>query len=186
MPKSQRRTDQTPKTRTSPKPKAPTKPRRDWKTPFLAAFEELGMVTAACVKAKVARQTVYDARRDEAFAAAWDEIENKTTDAMEREAYRRGVEGVVEPVVSAGRHVTNVRKYSDTLLIFMLKARKPGVYRENVKVEHSGQIDGKHMVELPDTSDRRKEVLDLLARAGVLPEVPELAGLNGNGNGHLN
>lgn len=144
------------------------------------------MVTAACEKARVARQTVYDARKDEEFAAAWDEIENATTEAMEAEAYRRGVVGVTEPVVSAGRHVTNVQKYSDTLLIFMLKARKPNVYRENVKVEHSGQIDATHVVEIPDTSARRKEVLDLLARAGVLPEPAALTGQGTHADAHLN
>lgn len=130
------------------------------------------MVSAACRVAKVGRSTVYDARGDAVFAAAWDEIETETTDAMEREAYRRGVEGVSEPLVSAGRHVADVRKYSDTLLIFMLKARKPATYRENVKIEHAGSIDGKHTVEIPDTADRRAAVLELLAGAGI------------NGNGH--
>jgi alpha-galactosidase/6-phospho-beta-glucosidase family protein len=197
MPDTPQRTSRTQKTRTkakatakkkppAKKPAAPRKCRRQWKAKWLEAFRELGMVSAACEEVKVGRQTVYDARKDEDFAAAWDEIENETTDAMEREAYRRGVEGVVEPVVSAGKHVTDVRKYSDTLLIFMLKARKPGVYRENVKVEHSGQIDATHTVEIPDTSSRRKEVLDLLARAGVLPEPAELTGQGAHADAHLN
>ena len=101
------------------------------------------MVTAACRVAKVGRRTVYDARIDEEFAAAWDEIEQETTDVMEREAYRRAVDGVPEPLVSAGKHVTDVRKYSDTLLIFMLKGRRPEKFRENVKVEHGGAIKTK-------------------------------------------
>lgn len=155
------------KTRT----KAP-KTRRDWKPGWLQAFRETGTVTAACERANIVRSTAYDARVDEDFARAWDEIEAETTDAMEREAYRRGVEGVSEPLVSAGKLVTNVQKYSDTLLIFMLKARKPGVYRENVKVEHSGRIDGKHEIEIPDTAERRAKVVELLSGAVA------------NGNGH--
>ena len=158
-------TKRAPKTRT----KAP-KSRRDWKPVWLAAFREAGTVSRACEQAGIVRSTAYDARANEDFARAWDEIENETTDAMEREAYRRGVEGVSEPLVSAGKLVTNVQKYSDTLLIFMLKARKPAVYRENVKIEHSGQIDGKHEIEIPNTADRRGEVLALLAKAGAVSD----------------
>ena len=183
MPDTPRRTSRTHKTRTKA---AKAKPRRQWKAKWLEAFAELGMVSAACEAVKVGRQTVYDARKDDAFATAWDEIENQTTEAMEREAYRRGVEGVEEPLVSAGKHVTSVTKYSDTLLIFMLKARKPGTYRENVKVEHSGQIDGTHTVEIPDTSDRRKAVLGLLAAAGLLPEPAELTGQGAHADANLN
>ena len=32
-------------------------------------------------------------------------------------------------------------KSSDLLLIFMLKARRPDIYRDNVKHEHEGRID---------------------------------------------
>jgi hypothetical protein len=35
-----------------------------------------------------------------------------------------------------------VRKFSDTLLIFMLKARDPKKYRERVDLTHSGPNDG--------------------------------------------
>lgn len=156
-------TKATPKTR-----RRPSKPRREWRAAWLEAFREHGTVTAACKVVEINRTTAYDARADEAFAKAWDAIENETTEAMEREAYRRGVEGVPEPLVSAGKLVTNVQKYSDTLLIFMLKARKPEVYRENVKIEHAGRIDGKHEIEIPNTADRRSEVMAILANAGAV------------------
>jgi hypothetical protein len=157
-------TKRAPKTRTT---RRPAKERRDWKTPWLEAFRAEGTVSAACAAVNVSRSTVYDARVDEEFAAAWDAIEKETTDAMEREAYRRAVEGTSEPLVSAGRLVTNVQKYSDTLLIFMLKARRPDVYRENVKIEHAGRIDGKHEIHVPDTAERRQTVVELLAGAGL-------------------
>ena len=35
-----------------------------------------------------------------------------------------------------------MREYSDTLLIFMLKARKPDVYRERASIEHTGANGG--------------------------------------------
>ena len=47
------------------------------------------------------------------------------------------------PVLDAnGKHqVATVRKYSDTLAIFLLKAHNPDKYRENSKVELTGQVD---------------------------------------------
>jgi hypothetical protein len=143
------------------------------------------MVSSACRLVHVGRTTVYDARIDEEFARAWDEIEAETTDAMEREAYRRGVLGVSEPVVSGGKLLGEVQKYSDTLLIFMLKARKPTVYRDNVKVEHTGPNGGPIQIQAPPDADvRSTRAAQLLAQAGALEGTTNSNG-NGNGsNGH--
>lgn len=135
--------------------RTPEKAREDW----LEQFEKLGTVMRACKAAKVGRSTVYEWKQKfEEFALGWADIEEATTEAMEREAYRRAVEGTVKPLVSAGKHVTNVTEYSDTLLIFMLKSRRPERYRDNFKVEYSGRIE--HSVtELEGMSDA-----DLLKR----------------------
>ena len=61
---------------------------------------------------------------------------------LEDEAIRRAREGVDEPVFYKGEHCGNVRRYSDTLLIFMLKARKPDVYRKRASIEHTGANGG--------------------------------------------
>lgn len=124
-------------------------PKRDWRPAFLKAFAETGLVIEAAKKAKVSRSNVYDERqRNETFALAWAEIEEWTTEEMEQEAQRRAVRGVEEPIFYKGEIQGSVRKFSDTLLIFLLKARKPEVYRENVKVEHGGKV--KHEVEAVD------------------------------------
>jgi hypothetical protein len=52
------------------------------------------------------------------------------------------VVGVTQPVVSAGVHVTDVQRYSDRLLEFLLKARRPERFRERADVHHSGEISG--------------------------------------------
>ena len=150
--------------RAKPKPraKAKPKPRRNWKPIFLLAFKECGTVTAACEKAAIARVTAYEARRDEEFADAWDQIEAETTDAMEREAYRRAVEGVEKPLVSAGRLVTTATEFSDGLMMFMLKARNPGKYRENVKVEHAGEIKHSRKHDLSKLSDKELATMEKL------------------------
>jgi hypothetical protein len=58
------------------------------------------------------------------------------------------VEGVEEPIVYQGEITNTVRRYSDTLLIFLLKARRPEKFRDNVKVEHGGLGDGAIEVKL--------------------------------------
>ena len=62
-------------------------------------------------------------------------------DVLEDEAVRRAKEGVEEPVYQGGKLVGHVQKYSDTLLIFLLKGAKPQKYGD--KVRHTnGDGDG--------------------------------------------
>lgn len=137
--------------------------KRDWKPDFLLAFEETGLVKEACEVAKVGRSTVYEARQqDEAFALAWHDIEEETTERMEREAFRRGVEGVEKPVFQGGKEVGRIKDYSDTLLIFMLKARRPEKYRERYEV--SGKVAHHHKHDLSNLTDKELEQWEALQR----------------------
>jgi hypothetical protein len=131
---------------------------------FLAAFEETGMVSRACEAIGISRQTAYmERQRNEGFAIDWADVEERTTETMEREAYRRAVEGITEPVVSAGKHVTDVTSYSDRLLEFMLKARRPEKYRDRVDVKHSGGIEQRVKVDLTKLDDTELEALERMA-----------------------
>lgn len=142
------------------------KKERDWRVPFLRAFEEHGTVAAACEAAKISRSTVYlERQRNEDFALAWHDIEEATTERMEREAFRRGVEGVEEPVFQRGEQVGAIRKFSDTLLIFMLKSRRPEKYRENLKVEHGGKVTHDHGLDLSKLSASQLDALEQLVEA---------------------
>jgi hypothetical protein len=99
---------------------------------FLKALADTGNVTAAVAVAGTSRTRVYEFRKtDTAFAADWDEAEEIATDRLEDEARRRAIEGVAEPLVSAGKLVrgddgqpVTVRRYSDNLLLALLKARR--------------------------------------------------------------
>lgn len=111
------------------------------KDAFIQAYAELGTITHAARQAGIARKTVYRWQQaDEDFALAMHDCREQVTDTLEREAIRRATDG------------------SDTLLIFMLKANRPDKYRENVKIEHSGQIR-------QDLSDLSTEELRERARA---------------------
>lgn len=94
-----------------------------WQGKFIASFRECGMVTEASKACGKNRATVYRERdRNEVFAAAWAEADEWVTEELEQEAKRRALAG------------------SDTLLMFMLKAKRPGVYRESVNVRHGGKV----------------------------------------------
>lgn len=108
----------------------------EWKDAFLAAFRRLGVMAYACREAGVAVATVKSARRtDPAFAAAYDEAKDESVAEMEVEARRRAVQGVAKPVYQGGEHVGDIQEYSDTLLMFLLKAARPEVYRETIRVD---------------------------------------------------
>jgi len=118
-----------------------------WKRAFLAALAETGIVTRAAEAAGITTKTVYSLREvDDAFAEEWRLARESAADRMEAEALRRAVDGVDEPVFGSGGvglgsvKVGTIRRYSDTLLIFLLKGIRPDKYRE--RRELSGKLDG--------------------------------------------
>jgi len=131
----------------------PRKPRKLWRKAFLEALAKTGNVREAAELADVDRSRVHRLRESSpAFAAAWDRAVEDAADVLEREAVRRAVEGVDEPVIykgelcgtwvdGQGRVVAKdtpgavlvpltVKRYSDALLQTLLRAAKPEKYRE--------------------------------------------------------
>lgn len=95
-----------------------------------------GNVTLAADACGVARATVYNHRSsDPAFARAWDEALDEATDALEAEARRRALEGFEVPVFYKGEECGIIRKYSDGLLMLLLKAYRPGRFKDKPKSE---------------------------------------------------
>lgn len=119
--------------------------RPDWGPTFLAALAESGNISGSAKVAGVAKVTIYQRRdREPEFHAAMVEAIDVSIDTLEGEARRRAFAGVEETVFgSGGPGVGTVpvgihRKYSDVLLMFLLKAHRPGKFRDNVKHEHTG------------------------------------------------
>lgn len=130
---------------------------------FLAALAATCSVTQACEDSDVSRRVVYEWRAaDVDFAARWDEAKRIGAEALEDEAVRRAARGVDEPVFHQGAQVGTVRKYSDTLAIFLLKGAMPEKYRDNAKLELAGRV------ELSKLSDDEldQELLALQATVG--------------------
>jgi len=128
---------------------------RDRQKRFLEALAETGVVSLAAAIAGTSRTRVYELRnKNAAFAKRWEDAEERAADALEAEAWRRAVDGVPEPLVSAGKLVRDddslpiaIRRYSDPLMISLLKARRPERFKDRAVVEH-------------DVSDRLADRLD--------------------------
>lgn len=124
-----KRTGGTPKKGRTPRKRAAQAPRRALalvsadttaadKVKALKAFVQLGTVTAAVRKAKVARSTWYDwIENDEAFARQVLVAHDDVADDLEQEAIKRAKDG------------------SDTLLIFLLKSKRPHQFRDKLTIE---------------------------------------------------
>jgi len=102
---------------------------------FLTQLEQTGNITMACRKAKVARRTIYDwLQKDRQFKSAFDESVKIGIELLEDEAQRRAFHGYKKPVYQGGSLVGYVQEYSDTLLIFLLKGKKPEIYKDRQEV----------------------------------------------------
>lgn len=119
----------------------PTRTRKQWIPVFLAQLAATGNVSIAAEKADIDRTHTYNWRyKHDDFAAQWDEAMQVAIDALEAEARRRAVEGVDEPVYYKGELIDTIKKYSDNLLVTLLKAHRPEKFRE--RFEHTGADGG--------------------------------------------
>ena len=111
-----------------------------WYPIFLAEIAESMNVRQGCEAANIDPGTAYARREvDEAFAAAWDAAIQLACDKAEAELYRRAVEGTDKPVTIAQQREV-IKEYSNDLLMFMLRAHRPKLYRE--KQEITGKDGG--------------------------------------------
>lgn len=112
---------------------------------FIQALKEHGNVTAAAKQAGLSRSRVYRQRAQSAeFSQAWDHAIDEATDRLAGEAVRRALDGVEEVRYFKGEPIGVVRKYSDQLLMFLLKAYKPSTFghaRRAQKNHHEPKSD---------------------------------------------
>jgi hypothetical protein len=134
----------------------------DLQQTFLATLAATGNVKASALAAGVHRDTAYALRASEpAFAAAWASALEDATDTLEAEARRRAVDGVGEPIFQGGKYLGEITKYSDTLLLALLKAHRPEKFRDKVtKHEHSGTVK----IDLESRLRQAHEKLDALRK----------------------
>lgn len=127
---------------------------------FVTALSYTGVLTTAAEMSEVPRSNHnYWLRKSVQYAEAIEVAKEIAADRVEAEVRRRGVHGTLEPVGwFRGQPGGYVRKYSDTLLIFLAKKVRPE-FRD--KIEVGGMGGGP--LELKKTSDE-----ELVASATML------------------
>ena len=159
--------------------------RGNWRKKFLDSLAETGVVTHSAKAAGVSKTAVHiSRRRDEKFAQAWERALDSATDRLENEAVRRAVDGVDEPVYQGGKQVGSITRYSDTLLIFLLKANRDKFRQANmppiVGTQNNLTINSYTVVEDAGSANVAPEEFDL-PMIDTLRQLPAI-----NGNGHVN
>lgn len=103
---------------------------------FIQTLAQTGIVGRAATAAGWPRGHVYTVRKeDPEFAKLWDQAVEFATDTLEEAARTRAVDGVSKPVFQQKELVGYVTEYSDTLLVQLLKAKRPNEFRENSTVD---------------------------------------------------
>lgn len=130
----------------TPKKNAPTAPPKEevatlidvaFET-FLESLADLPSRKQALDKAGLTRHQVAERlKNDKTFAGRFIEAWEMGIDAMEDEAVRRAVLGWSEPVYGKDGYMGEIQKYSDTLLIHLLKGN-----RRKYRGEDAGQQRG--------------------------------------------
>ncbi len=121
------------------------------KRAYVIALAETGNRTEAAKAAGISRWTPYDPqwRDDKALQAALRLADEAAADLMESEAYRRAVTGYDEPAGwYKGEAGGMVRRYSDLLLIFLLKGIRPEKFRDRMEIR--GAFAHLDVSQLPD------------------------------------
>lgn len=115
----------------------------------------------ACRLLDISRTAVHEHKHaDPEFAAKLEAAWEEGTQTLEEEARRRAHDGVVkEKGVYHNGEMVGMQvetEYSDTLLMFLLKSRRPEVYRERSETKLTGDPSAPiHVIEF-----RRREVPD--------------------------
>ena len=105
---------------------------------FLDALARGLPVTAACKAAGWYQPDVYRWRKeDETFAEQWQAALDAGIDLLEQVALQRATVGQEIKIADKDGNVVGIERTmpSDTLLIFLLKAKRPDVYRETYRYD---------------------------------------------------
>ena len=116
---------------------------------------ECGNVSKSAEGAGTTRQSVYKRRAtDEKFAEEWDNAVAIATDALEEEARRRAF-GYEEALQYQGQLTGDVvTKYSDTLLIFLMKGNNPDKFKDRVSSDNRHTVDTSNVTVVFESNGR--------------------------------
>jgi len=101
----------------------------DQQQQFFSALAMTGIVRDAANAAGINRSTAYRYRaQSQSFADAWDHAKEDAADRLTGAAIQRAVNGIEEVRYFKAEPIGTVRRYSDQLLMFLLRAYRPHVF----------------------------------------------------------
>lgn len=107
----------------------------EFKSTYVSMIAELPNHTVVCKLLSITPATVTIARKnDPKFDQDVRDAMDQGYDLIEEEARRRAVDGTLEPVFYRGEEIGEVRRYSDQLLITLLKGYRPKRFNPGVKI----------------------------------------------------
>jgi hypothetical protein len=113
----------------------------------LRAYAETANIQLACKMAGVGRATHYRWLREKpAYAKVFEKARLAAGDSIESIAVERATVGWLEPVHYQGAVCGHVRRYSDGLLMYLLRGFKPeryGVQRQEISGPQQAPVQGK-------------------------------------------
>lgn len=129
---------------------------------FFTHLAELCNVSRAADACGLHRRTIYLWREKYPdFKQRMDDVLEVAVDDLEQEARRRAYAGVDELVFYKGEVCGTIRKYSDTLLIFLLKANR-AKFRDRLTVDVNA---------IDDEIERRLAIMGAGSEAAISSEV---------------
>jgi hypothetical protein len=121
---------------------------------------------------------VYNQRRSNPdFRRAWNKATTIGTELLEREAERRAYHGTEKPVFHKGQQCGTITEYSDGLMTFLLKARRPEVYRDMIEQGKGATVNVSVQTNLAAVN-----LLNKLLAGGELGEIERAELLEGTVN----
>ena len=105
------------------------------KAKFIEYLSELGNVTDSARRVGISKVCLYQHKKDDPeFNEQWEAAADIGVENQIDECRRRAFEGIDEPIVHKGEITNHKKSYSDTLAMFLIKARRPE-YRDKTQID---------------------------------------------------
>jgi hypothetical protein len=141
------------------------------KRAFLDAFAQAGTCLGASKLSGVDDRNHYVwLQKSEQYRQEFAIAKERAAQVLEAEARRRAADGYDDPIFYNGVQVGHVRRYSDLLMIFLLKAAKPDIYRDYHSVKVSGSMSTQATITVVhEFRDHTGQVIDTAPIPPALP-----------------
>ncbi len=129
----------------------------------IRAYAATANRTAACDAAGISLTCLEDhLKHDKEFEAKFKHAKGQYIEGLEKEALRRAVEGWDEDRMGAGGVLYGVKKFSDALLLHLLKKKAPEEHGDSMKIDQTTVVSGSLGLEQlsRESRDQLRQILE--------------------------